>query len=158
MENPNKMKNYSFYKTMLFTFLLTLCSVSCQKAPIDEHIQGFWALKKFTTQTDNVSHPCERLYYSIGRYVTEISERQGPNGYGHFVGLSEFRDNNSILVLKDFKHKNVSQGDSGEKAQPEDLLPYGICSQEETVFRIVHCNGKTMTLESDYARLELERF
>ncbi|MCF2582720.1 lipocalin-like domain-containing protein [Bacteroides caecigallinarum] len=29
---------------------------------------------------------------------------------------------------------------------------------EETKFRIVHCNGKTMTLESEYSRLELRKF
>lgn len=31
-------------------------------------------------------------------------------------------------------------------------------NQQETIFKIVHCNGKTMALSSDYAQLELEQF
>ena len=40
----------------------------------------------------------------------------------------------------------------------EGLRNYGINSREETKFRIIGCDGKTMTLESDYARLELRKF
>ena len=40
----------------------------------------------------------------------------------------------------------------------EKLIPYGINSRDEIKFRIVHCNGKTMTLESEYARLEMRKF
>lgn len=152
------MKRISFHTIILLSVLLAMSFGSCRKAPIDDHIQGFWILKEFTTLEDQTLHPCERLYYSIGRFVTEVSERQGPNGYGHFVGLTEFKDENNILVLKDFKRKNSAQGDSGEKAKIEDLLPYGICSPEKTIFHIVRCDGKTMTLESDYARLELKKF
>lgn len=148
----------SYYIVALLTILLAIGFNSCRKAPIDNHIQGFWMLKEFTTLEDNTRHPCQRLYYSIGRFVTEISERQGANNYGHFVGLTEFKEENTVLILSDFKPKNSSQGDTGEKAKVEDLLPYGICSQEKTEFHILHCDGKAMTLESDYARLELEKF
>lgn len=152
------MKQISFHTIILLSLLLAAGISSCRKAPIDDHIQGFWMLKEFTTLEDQAPHICERLYYSIGRFVTEVSERQGLNGYGHFVGLTEFKKENNILILKDFKRKNNAQGDSGEKAEIEELLPYGICSPEETVFHIVQCDGKTMTLESNYARLELKKF
>lgn len=138
--------------------LLVVLLAGCKKAPIDNHIQGFWILQQFTTLEDGKVHPCERLYYSIGRFVTEISERQGSNGYGHYVGLTEFREDNTVLVVKDFKPKNSAAGDTCEKAPVEKLRPFGINNQAETVFDVVHCNGKTMTLESDYARLELEKF
>lgn len=138
--------------------LLVILFSGCKKAPIDNQIQGFWILKEFTTLKDGQIHSCERLYYSIGRSITEISERQGPNGYGHYVGLTEFRENNTVLVVKDFKPKNTAQGDTGEKVSVESLRPFGLNSQEETVFEILHCNGKTMTLESDYAQLKLEKF
>ena len=144
------------YMICIAFFAMTLAG--CKKAPIDDHIQGFWILKEFTTLEDGQFHSCERLYYSIGRFVTEVSERQGPNNYGYYVSLTEFRNNNSVLVLKDFKDKNESTGDNGFDAPVEKLRPFGINSQEETVFRIIHCNGKTMTLESDYAKLELEKF
>lgn len=149
-------KLYLTYLTGI-TLLVMLLS-GCKKAPIDSQIQGFWILQQFTTLEDGEVHPCERLYYSIGRSVTEISERQGPNGYGHYVGLTEFREDNTVLVVKDFKPKNSAAGDTGEKAPVEKLRPFGINNQEETVFEILHCNGKTMTLESDYAQLELEKF
>ena len=60
-------------------------------------------------------------------------------------------------MVKDFKVRK-STSDSGEDAPVEQLRHFGIDNQAETVFDVVHCNGKTMTLESDYARLELEKF
>lgn len=89
--------------------------------------------------------------------VTEVAEKQGPNGYGTYIGRTEYRNNETQLVVKDFKVRQ-STGDSGEDAPVEKLRHFGIDNQVETVFNVVYCNGKTMTLESDYARLELEKF
>ena len=47
---------------------------------------------------------------------------------------------------------------NGKNAPVEGLREYGINSQEITVFDIVKCDGKSMILQSDYARLELEKF
>lgn len=146
-----------FFKSTII-FLLLATFTGCKKAPINDDIQGFWILKEFTTLDDGTKHKCERLYYSIGRFVTEISERQGPNNYGNFVGLTEFKNNETQLILKDFKSKGIDAGDDGIAVPVEKLQPFGINNQKETIFEIVKCNGKSMTLESDYARLELEKF
>jgi len=59
--------------------------------------------------------------------------------------------------VKDFKVRK-STGDSGQDAPVEKLKHFGIGNQQETVFDIEYCNGKKMTLKSDYARLELTKF
>lgn len=148
-------------KRFLAQILAAICILTglngCQKAPINSDIEGQWILKQFTLRETDETVTCERLYYSITRMVTEVAEKQGPNGYGAYIGRTEYRNDETQLVVKDFKVRQ-STGDSGENAPVEKLRPFGIDNQEETVFDVVHCNGKTMTLESDYARLELERF
>lgn len=148
-------------KRFLAQILAGICILAglsgCQKAPINSDIEGQWILKLFTLRETDETVTCERLYYSITRMVTEVAEKQGPNGYGAYIGRTEYRNNETQLVVKDFKVRQ-STGDSGENAPVEKLRPFGIDNQEETVFDVVHCNGKTMTLESDYARLELEKF
>lgn len=146
-----------FRKSAFLILLVTMIS-GCKKAPINDDIQGFWILREFTTLDNGVEHKCDRLYYSIGRFVTEISERQGPNNYGHYVGLTEFRNNETQIVLKSFRSKSGSAGDDGMDVPVDKLLPFGINNPEETIFEIIKCNGKSMILESDYARLELEKF
>lgn len=129
----------------------------CGKAPIRNDVEGFWILKEFTVLSTGGTVECDRLYYSITRMVTEVAERQGINGYGAYIGRTEYRDDKTELVLKDFKVR-AGTGDNGEDAPVEGLRHYGINSQEETVFQIIDCDGRTMTLQSDYARLELKRF
>lgn len=148
-------------KRFLAQILAAICILTglsgCQKAPINSDIEGQWILKQFTLRETDETVTCERLYYSITRMVTEVAEKQGPNGYGAYIGRTEYRNNETQLVVKDFKVRQ-STSDSGEDAPVEKLRHFGINNQVETVFEILHCNGKTMTLESDYARLELEKF
>lgn len=148
-------------KRFLAQILAGICILAglsgCQKAPINSDIEGQWILKQFTLRETDETVTCERLYYSITRMVTEVAEKQGPNGYGTYIGRTEYRNNETQLVVKDFKVRQ-STSDSGEDAPVEKLRHFGINNQVETVFEILHCNGKTMTLESDYARLELEKF
>lgn len=148
-------------KRFLAQILAGICILAglsgCQKAPINSDIEGQWILKQFTVRETDETVTCERLYYSITRMVTEVAEKQGPNGYGAYIGRTEYRNNETQLVVKDFKVRK-STSDSGEDAPVEQLRHFGIDNQAETVFDVVHCNGKTMTLESDYARLELEKF
>lgn len=146
------------YRIYIFFTLLLISLGGCRKAPIDEHIQGFWILKEFTTLSDNKLHKCNRLYFSIGRFISELSEKQGSNGYGTYIGLNEFSDDKKNLIISDFLIKSGSESGSSVPAPVEGLQHYGINSQEETVFDIVFCNGKRMTLKSDYAVLELEKF
>lgn len=148
-------------KRFLAQILASICILTglngCQKAPINSDIEGQWILKQFTLRKTDETVTCERLYYSITRMVTEVAEKQGPNGYGAYIGRTEYRNNETQLVVKDFKVRQ-STSDSGENAPVEQLRHFGIDNQAETVFDVVYCNGKTMTLESDYARLELEKF
>ncbi|MCU6770362.1 Uncharacterised protein [uncultured Bacteroides sp.] len=144
--------------SILLTFLfLCLQLISCEKAPIRSDVEGFWKLERFTVLSTDETVECQNLYYSITRYLTEVSERNGTNGYDAYIGRTGYENNERILLIRDFKIRG-GVGDTGENAPVEGLRHYGINSQSETKFQIIHCDGKTMTLLSDYARLELKKF
>lgn len=136
---------------------MALGTAGCKKAPINSDVEGFWILERFTVAETNEAVECERLYYSITRMVTEVAEKDGSKGYGAYIGRTEYRNDETQLVVKDFKIRQ-STGDSGQDAPVENLKHFGINNQQETVFDIVKCDGKEMILESDYARLELKKF
>lgn len=144
--------------TSILLTLLFLCLqlISCEKAPIRSDVEGFWRLERYTLLSTDETIECNRLYYSITRLVTEVSDKGG-NGFGAYIARTGYEDNENTLVLSDFKVRGGT-ADNGEDAPVEKLRNYGINSREETKFRIIDCNGKTMTLESDYARLELRKF
>lgn len=145
--------------TSILLTLLFLCLqlISCEKAPIRSDVEGFWKLERFTVLSTDETVECENLYYSITRYLTEVSERNGTNGYDAYIGRTGYEDNEKTLLIRDFKIRG-GVGDTGENAPVKGLRHYGINSQSETKFQIIHCDGKTMTLQSDYARLELKKF
>lgn len=132
-------------------------AAGCKKAPINSNVEGFWILERFTVTETGETVECERLYYSITRMVTEVAEKNGSKGYGAYIGRTEYRNGETQLVVKDFKVRE-STGDNGQDAPVEKLKHFGIGNQQETVFDIEYCNGKKMTLQSDYARLELTKF
>ena len=146
-------------KTIHIAWLVALVLVmtGCKKAPINHTVEQHWLLERFTIKETNEVVECERLYFGINRMVTMVSEKQGSHGYGSYVARTEYRNDNSVLVLRDFK---VYQryDDSGVKATPEQLMPYGIINPEETAFTIHKVSHKHLVLESDYARLELRKF
>lgn len=145
------------FLTVLYILCLIIGINGCKKAPINRDIEGMWRLKQFTILETDKTITCHRLYYSITRMVTEVAEKGGSNGYGTYIGRTEYRENETQLVLKDFKVR-ASTSDNKQNASIEALRNFGINNQQETIFNIVHCNGKTMTLKSDYAQLELEKF
>ena len=71
---------------------------------------------------------------------------------------TKYRDNETKLVLRDFKVSGGLTADTREDAPVEDLRHYGINSQEETVFEIAECKRGKMILRSDYAEIVLEKF
>lgn len=144
------------YQIMMFIGL-TMSFAGCKKAPINTDVEGFWILEQFTVTETGETVKCDRLYYSITRMVTEVAEKDGTKGYGAYIGRTEYRNNETQLVVKDFKVRE-STGDNGQNAPVEQLKHFGIDNQQETVFDIVKCDGKRMILESDYARLELTKF
>lgn len=145
------------YIIIMIAIGLAMTFGSCKKAPINSNVEGFWILEQFTLTETGETVKCERLYYSITRMVTEVAEKQGSKGYGAYIGRTEYRNNETELVVKDFKVRQ-STGDNKKDAPIEMLKHFGIGNQKETVFEIVKCDGKKMTLESDYARLELTKF
>lgn len=146
------------YRIMTWVVVvMALLMQACEKAPINSNIEGFWQLQQFTLKETEEVITCQRLYYSITRMVTEVAEKEGPNGYGSYIGRTEYRNNETQLVLKDFKVR-ASTSDNKQDASVETLRHFGINSQTETVFDVVHCDGKNMTLESDYAILKLKKF
>lgn len=143
--------------TSILIIIFIFTNTGCKKAPINSDVEGFWILENFTILETDETVKCERLYYGITRMLTEIAEKQGTNGYGTYIGCTEYRNNETQLVLKDFKTK-VETGDNGKNAPIEMLKHFGINNQQETIFNIISCNGKNMILESDYARLSLKKF
>ncbi len=141
-------------KFILYTFMLVaVCLCGCEKAPINSDVEGFWKVRKITVLSTGDVAEHNDIYYGITRMVTELSGGSA----GSFISRTEYRDNETKLVLRDFKVRGGT-GDTGENVKVELLQPYGINSQEETVFEIVMCNGKKMTLQSDYSKIELEKF
>ena len=136
--------------------LLVVLFSGCAKQPINSDVEGFWYLERFTTLEDGEIHEPERIYYGITRYVVEVSEKQGPQGYGAFIGRLAYGDDGKKVIMSEFKERKTT-GDNGKNATLEELKPFGIGALE-TVFDIVKADGKHLILESDYARLELSRF
>ena len=137
--------------------LLCLQLISCEKAPIREDVEGYWQLKSVTYLETGETVEYNGLYYSISMMLVKVSDPHGRYGCGQAFGRLKYEDDNSSLVFSDF-YVGAGNVDTGVQAQVENLIPYGINSRDEIKFRIVHCNGKTMTLESEYARLELKKF
>ncbi len=146
-------------KVLGYLFLGILLTIlnSCEKAPINNRIEGHWKLEQITTLENNVNTPCERIFYSITRMVTEVAEKQGPHHYGSFIARTEYQNNETILVLKDFKRR-ASTSDNGVPATKEQLMPFGINNPKETKFNVIESTSDRLVLESDYARLILKKF
>ncbi len=136
---------------------LLLISVACEKAPLDNKIEGFWQMETITTLKDGKTTQCSRMYYAITRYVVELSERQGDKGYPALIGRFAYTDDShSTVIMKEFKHR-ASTADNKEPATLEELNYYGI-DKDETRFEVVKADGKTLILRSDYAEIKLKRF
>lgn len=143
-------------KSLLLSFFLLFVS-SCEKAPIRKDVEGYWQLKSVTYLDTGETVEYNGLYYSITMMLVKVSDPYSRYGCGQAFGRLKYEDDNSSLVFSDF-YVGAGNVDTGEPAQVENLIPYGINSRDEIKFRIVHCNGKTMTLESEYSRLELKKF
>lgn len=141
--------------TGLLVFLLILLG-GCEKAPINSDIEGMWKLEEYTTTEDGVTHPCERIYYSIQLWVVDIAEKQGTKGYTPSIGRFAYGEDGNTVIMKDFYYRKGTT-DSKEPTKLEDLQPYGLNSLE-TTFEIVKSDGKNMVLRSDYATLTFSKF
>lgn len=147
-------------KITRLAFMAALACILCcgcdWKGPIDEDIEGFWRLERFETTADGQMHECERIYYSITRMVVEVAEKQGPHGYGAFIGRFEYKDGRRKVVMREFKQR-ANTSDNGVDATVDDLLPFGM-NANGTTFEVVVADGDNLVLRSDYATLQLTRF
>lgn len=130
---------------------------SCEKEPINNAVEQHWKLEQFTTLSDNKTIACDRIFYSITRLVTSVEEKQGSHNYGKFIARTEYREHETVLVLKNFK-RSWDTGDTGQDATAEQLMPFGINNPQETIFKILKSTHSQLVLESDYARLEFRKF
>lgn len=149
------MKNLIRLKYVLLFLCLQL--ISCEKAPIREDVEGYWQLKSVTYLEKGETAEYNGLYYSISMMLVKVSDPHGRYGFGQAFGRLTYEDNNNSLVFSDF-YVGAGNVDTGEPASEENLIPYGINSKDKIKFRIVHCDGKTMTLVSEYSKLELRKF
>ena len=95
------------------------------------------------------------MYIGIQLHMIELRDLGG-NGYESFFGEFNYNEDEGIVVIKNLKGKS-STSDNGQVANIKDLNPYGI-NALETVFKVIKADGKTLILESDYARLTMRSF
>ena len=141
-----------------FMLLMVLITWGCDKKwPINGNLDGYWQLMTVETKSDGVKKDCQkkRMYIGIQLHMIELKDL-GNNGYKNFFGELNYDEDKNIVVIKNLKEK-VSTSDNGQMADIKDLNHYGINSQE-TVFDVIKADGKTLILESDYARLTLRSF
>lgn len=139
-----------------FMLLMLLITWSCDKKwPINGNLDGYWQLMTVETKADGVKTDCNRMYMGIQLHMIELKDLGG-NGYKSFFGEFSYDEDQNIVVIKNLKGKS-STSDNGQLANIKDLNPYGINAQE-TIFKVVKADGKTLILESDYARLTMKSF
>lgn len=139
-----------------FMLLMLLITWGCDKKwPINGNLDGYWQLMTVETKADGVKTDCNRLYMGIQLHMIELKDLGG-NGYKSFFGEFSYDEDQNIVVIKNLKGKS-STSDNGQLANIKDLNPYGINAQE-TIFKVVKADGKTLILESDYARLTMRSF
>lgn len=142
--------------TWSLVIIMIVFTCSCDKKwPINGNLDGYWQLITVETKSDGVKTNCHRMYIGIQLHMIELKDL-GNNGYKNFFGEFNYDEDKNIVVIKNLKEK-VSTSDNGQMAEIKDLNPYGINSQE-TVFDVIKADGKTLILESDYARLTMRSF
>lgn len=140
--------------TYLKLVILVICSgvfAGCDKAPMNEKVDGHWQLMSFET-TDGTVHPCERIYYSIQLQLVEISNKK-EDGYGTFIGRFQYNPDTRKITVSDFRKR----WEEDTPATKEQLMPFGM-DRTETVFDVIEADGKTLVLRSDYATLTFRIF
>lgn len=140
---------------LLMSLLLSISG--CEKKSINSDLERHWRLERFTILESNEVVECKQLFYGITYMVTEVAEKDGVHKYNDFVARTEYSEDGSLLILRDFKGQRYNT-DNGISATVAQLKPFGIIDPKETIFRIVELTHSKLILESNYARLELSIF
>lgn len=141
----------------LIMLIATLLLSACQKEPLNSDVEGHWQLEQFTLKATQEVVTCDRIYYGINRFVTEVSYKKDGNKIC-FIARTAYRENQTQLVLTDFKVAGSNTSDTKVDATEKQMEKFGINNPKETIFQIVKCAHKQLILESDYARLQLKKF
>ena len=151
---------------LCLVLMMVLTISGCKKEPINDTIEQHWKLERFTVKDTQDVVICERMFFGITRMVTEVAQKPVSDGIhdlnnsinkGTYVARTDYNDNETTLILRDFKVKSYNT-DTKVDATSEQLKPFGIINPKETVFQIKESTHKKMVLESDYACLELSKF
>lgn len=142
--------------TWSLVIIMIVFTCSCDKKwPINGNLDGYWQLMTVETKTDGTKKDCHRMYIGIQLHMIELKDL-GNNGYESFFGEFNYNEDEDIVIIKNLKEKS-STSDNGKVADITDLNPYGI-NALETGFKVVKADGKTLILESNYARLTMRSF
>ena len=150
------MMSQKFIQTLLCV-ILSFTLFSCEKEEVYNDLEDHWKLEQFTIKETNEVVTCDRLFFGITYLVTEIAQKKAYFNDKAFIARTEYQDDFTKLVLKDFRVPGYTNGLPVE-ATAEQLMEFGINNPVETIFQIVKLTKKDLILESDYARLELTRF
>ena len=149
-------KNHYWLYAAILLILLPLLA-NCDREPINSDVEGHWKLEEFTIQETGEKVACERIFWGITRAGAKLFEKQGKHGYAPLDALIEYRNNETVFVLKDIL---VMSSKEENKKTPtlEQMLPYGLNNAEESVFEVVRASHKQLVLQSDFARLQFLKF
>lgn len=145
----------AMYRNIFIALLIGLFAGSCEKAPENGNIEGFWQLLEYTTETDGEVHACDRIYYAIQLQVAELSEKGGKQDLPTLKGLYHYDEAANVVTIKDLYYKTK---DGAYKTPNEKQLKgYGL-DKPDMELEVLKADGKYLILKSDYATLTLKRF
>ena len=127
-------------RQIILFILLVMEISSCDKAPINDKLDGRWQL---------MTIECNRIYYSIQLHLVEISAKGG-NGGTH-IGRFSYKEDE--ITMSEFRHR----GDEEKLTTLNELKPFGL-NQAINHLQVEKATGKKLILKSDYARLTFRKF
>ncbi len=122
---------------LLMASLLAVAASSCRKRYINGDLDGMWQVMSIEYNDGTVVSP-EATYYCLVLHTFNL-QRPGVRIAGNMVYEGD------MLKLE------------APYATAESLKPWGM-DDTVTTFKILHLSGSKMTLESDYAHIELRKF
>lgn len=144
----------ALHRNLLIALFIGLLTGSCEKAPENRNIEGFWQLLNYTTESDGVVHTCDRIYYAIQLQIAELSEKGGSQNLPTLKGLYHYDEATNSITINDFKYK-----EKGDFLTPneEQLNSYGL-NKPNMELEVLKADGDYLVLKSEYATLTLKRF
>lgn len=141
--SDKKLKYFSHTLSCFFlTALLPLLFAGCQKTPINGNLDGQWEVIEVTPNPPQWNGE-DRLFYSFGHHVCQLSIYGGPFTNGNLL----YEDDTMTLYFP-----FVSS-----PSQQLQLKQYGIYSNPIT-FKVTFDSKNRMTLSNDESTVILKKF